>query len=124
MNNNNCNNSNNNNMYLQQSYCHPSQQQQQLQQQQQMMMMGGGGGGVGDYCGGMGQHHYMDPSDPSGSGGSHFSLDDLNFDPAYMMDNNGADDLAVNVFIIIIEMEFCILPKCMDALFLMCSNFM
>ena len=84
-------------MYFQQSYCHPSQQQQQ----QQMMMMGGGGGGV-DYCGGMGQHHYLDPSDPSGSGGSHlrqdFSLDDLNFDPAYMMDNNGADDLAVNVF--------------------------
>ncbi len=56
-----------------------------MQQQQQMVM--------GDYN----PQNYQDPND-FGQGGMRqdFSLDDLNFDPAYMMDNNCTDDLAVS----------------------------
>ena len=61
-------------------------QQQQLQQQQMSM---------GDYN----SQNYQDPND-FGQGGMRqdFSLDDLNFDPAYMMDNNCTDDLAVSAY--------------------------
>ncbi len=57
-----------------------------MQQQQQQMVMG-------DYN----PQNYQDPND-FGQGGMRqdFSLDDLNFDPAYMMDNNCTDDLAVS----------------------------
>ena len=79
-------------MYMNQGYGHPNslqmqqqlQQQQQQQQQQQMSM--------GDYNPQM----YQDPNDFGGAMRQDFSLDDLNFDPAYMMDNNGTDDLAVS----------------------------
>ena len=90
---------NNNNMYnMQQGYGQHhnamQQQQQQPQQQQQHNIMG-------DYM----SQNYPDPSDfgnvatndfgNSGVMRQDFSLDDLNFDPAYIMDNNCTDDLAV-----------------------------
>ena len=60
------------------------------QQQQQNMMA--------DYL----SQSYPDPNEFGNVGGGDFgglrqdfSLDDLNFDPAYMMDNNCSDDLAV-----------------------------
>jgi hypothetical protein len=42
------------------------------------------------------QQNYNDQTDFSADGlKSDFSLDDLTFDPAYIMDNAGADDLTV-----------------------------
>ena len=79
---------------MNQGYSHPNslqmQQQQQLQQQQQQQQHQMA---MGDYNAQM----YQDPNDFGGAIRQDFSLDDLNFDPAYMMDNNGTDDLAVSI---------------------------
>jgi len=59
---------------------------------QNTMPMGPMSGGDFTNC----QQNFNDQADFSADGlKSDFSLDDLTFDPAYIMDNAGADDLTV-----------------------------